>query len=207
MTKDETAIVQGGGKSQAIRRQIEEIKDEISRAGADPDARQIALRRLANLCGGTATIRVGSAEKKLHAERALLAARTAVEGGVVPGGGIALFNTIAALNELDTDGEDEALGVTMVREALQAPLRTIVGNAGQDVEAVKAAIAGPSRPKRGLLGALFGTRPSKHLGYDVLTGQSVDVVRVGIIDPAQVVRSALENAASAAITILGQLHT
>ena len=207
VTKDHTTIVEGGGKSEAIRRQIEEIKDEIERAGADPDARKIAQQRLANLCGGIATIRVGSAEKKLHVEKALSAARTAVEAGIVPGGGIALFNTIPALNDLETESKDEALGVTMVREALQAPLRTIVRNAGQDVEAVKAAIAGTSRPRRGLLAALFGTRQSKHLGYDVLTGQTVDVVRVGIIDPAQVVRSALENAASAAITILGQLHT
>jgi chaperonin GroEL (HSP60 family) len=144
--------------------------------------------------------------KKRSVEKAISVVKLAVEEGVVPGGGIALFNTLSALEKITSKSEDESLGIRIVLQALEAPLRTIVSNTDHDFDMVITSISG--RPKKpGYLGALFEKGRDEHIGFDVLKGQPVDMFRTGIIDPVQVVINALENATSVAMMVFARMGT
>ena len=195
-TKDDTTIVGGKGDTGAIKGRIEQIRVEIDNTTSDYD-REKLQERLAKLSGGVAIIRVGAAtetelkEKKHRVEDALSATRAAVEEGIVPGGGVALINAISALDDLEMDSTDAQIGVKVVRNSLEIPMRKIAENAGKDgsviVENVRQAQA---------------KAKSNLIGYDVLTEEYGDMVKGGVIDPAKVTRGALENAASIAAMIL-----
>jgi chaperonin GroEL len=195
-TKEDTTIIEGQGDPSSIKGRIEEIKVEIERSTSDYD-REKLQERLAKLSGGVAVIRVGAAtetelkEKKHRVEDALSATRAAVEEGIVPGGGVALINVMEMIKELKLDGEDENIGINIVRKALETPMKGIAENAGQD----GAVIAQEVRRKQ-------TEQKNKNIGYDVLTSDFVDMVKSGIIDPAKVTKGALENAASIAAMIL-----
>ncbi|MBN2004450.1 MAG: chaperonin GroEL [Anaerolineae bacterium] len=195
-TKDDTTIVSGQGDEVAIRARIEQIKVEIERSTSDYDKEKLQ-ERLAKLAGGVAIIRVGAAtetelkEKKHRVEDALSATRAAVEEGIVPGGGVALINAAAVLNDYKMAYSDEQTGVTILRYALQMPVRRIAENAGQD----GAVILSEVRRKHTETG-------NDHIGYDVITGDYVDMLEAGIIDPAKVTKGALLNAASVAGMVL-----
>jgi chaperonin GroEL len=195
-TKEDTTIVEGQGEASSIKGRIEEIKVEIDRSTSDYD-REKLQERLAKLSGGVAVIRVGAAtetelkEKKHRVEDALSATRAAVEEGIVPGGGVALINAMEAIKDLKLEGEDENIGINIVRKALETPMKGISENAGQD----GAVIAQEVRRKQ-------AEDKNKNVGYDVLEGEFVDMVKAGIIDPAKVTKGALENAASIAAMIL-----
>ena len=195
-TKDDTTLVGGKGDSSAIKGRIEQIRVEIENSTSDYD-REKLQERLAKLSGGVAIIRVGAAtetelkEKKHRVEDALSATRAAVEEGIVPGGGVALINAMSSLDGLEMESADAQIGVKIVRNALEIPLRKIAANAGKDgsvvLENVRQAQVKDS---------------NKQIGYDVLTEQYGDMVEGGVIDPAKVTRGALENAASIAAMIL-----
>jgi chaperonin GroEL len=195
-TKDETTIVGGRGQDAAITARIEQIKIEIDRSTSDYDKEKLQ-ERLAKLAGGVAIIRVGAAtetelkDKKHRVEDALSATRAAVEEGIVPGGGVALINAISALDGFEMPYPDEQTGVTVLRRALEMPVRKISANAGQD----GAVILSEVRRKQAEKG-------NTHIGYDVITGEYLDMLEVGIIDPAKVTRGALLNAASVAAMVL-----
>ena len=195
-TKDDTTIIQGKGDERQIKGRIEQIKAEIEKTTSDYD-REKLQERLAKLAGGVAIIRVGAAtevelkEKKHRVEDALSATRAAIEEGIVPGGGVALINAIPALDNVQTDYPDEATGVSIVRRALEEPMRGIVENAGLDGSVVVQEVR-----------RLQKERDNKNIGYDVLANEYRDMVEAGIIDPAKVTRSAVENAASIAAMIL-----
>src|SRR5258706_3834685 len=195
-TKDDTTIVDGAGDEKAIKIRVAEIKVEIDNSTSDYD-REKLQERLAKLSGGVAVIRVGAAtevelkEKKHRVEDALSATRAAVEEGIVPGGGVALMNAIHALDKVRMDGEDETIGVTILRRALEQPMRRIAANAGQDGAVIIENVRRRSKDEK-----------NKNIGYDVLTGEYVDMIKKGIIDPAKVTRGALQNAASIASMIL-----
>ncbi len=197
VTKDDTTIVGGKGDEAAIKGRIEQIRAEIERATSDYD-REKLQERLAKLAGGVAIIRVGAAtevelkEKKHRVEDALSATRAAVEEGIVPGGGVTLINAAKALDDLEKELEGDILtGVKIVRRALEEPMRQLAENAGYDgavvVEEVRRRQKETNNP---------------NLGFDVLKEDYVDMVKAGIIDPAKVTRSAVENAASIAAMIL-----
>ncbi len=195
--KDNTTIVDGKGDTGAIKGRIEQIRAEIENTTSDYD-REKLQERLAKLSGGVAIIRVGAAtetelkEKKHRVEDALSATRAAVEEGIVPGGGVALVNAIAALENFKMEQDDEQIGVNIVRHALTMPMRRIIENAGQDGSVVLANV----RQKQEEEG-------NKHLGYNVLTESYGDMIKLGVTDPpAKVTRGALENAASIAAMIL-----
>jgi chaperonin GroEL len=194
--KNDTTIVEGAGDSNQIKGRIEEIRVEIENSTSDYDKEKLQ-ERLAKLSGGVAVIGVGAAtevelkEKKHRVEDALSATRAAVEEGIVPGGGVALVNAMKVLDGLKLDYEDEMTGIKIVRHALQMPMRGIVGNAGLDGAVVQQQVYGEQKKRKNL-----------HIGYDVMTGQFVDMMTAGIIDPAKVTRGALENAASIAGMIL-----
>jgi chaperonin GroEL (HSP60 family) len=144
--------------------------------------------------------------KKRSVEKAISVVKLAVEEGVVPGGGIALFNTLSALEKITSKSEDESLGIRIVLQALEAPLRTIVSNADHDFDMVIASISGgPKKPD--FLRALFEKGRDERMGFDVLKGQPVDMFRTGIIDPVQVVINALENATSVAMMVFARMGT
>jgi len=195
-TKDDTTIVGGKGDPKGIKGRIEQIRVEIENSTSDYD-REKLQERLAKLSGGVAIIRVGAAtetelkEKKHRVEDALSATRAAVEEGIVPGGGVALLNAVKSLDDLKMDSADAQIGVKIVRNSLEIPMRKIAENAGMDgsvvVENVRQAQA---------------KADSKLIGYDVLTEEYGDMVKGGVIDPAKVTRGALENAASIAAMIL-----
>ena len=195
-TKDDTTIIGGKGDGGAIKGRIEQIRVEIENSTSDYD-REKLQERLAKLSGGVAIIRVGAAtetelkEKKHRVEDALSATRAAVEEGIVPGGGVALINAIKALDDVKMDSSDAQIGVNIVRNSLEIPMRKIAENAGKDgsvvVENVRQAQA---------------KEKNNRIGYDVLTEEYVDMVKGGVIDPAKVTRGALENAASIAAMIL-----
>ncbi len=194
--KNETTIVDGAGDEKAIKGRIEEIRVEIDNSTSDYD-REKLQERLAKLSGGVAVIGVGAAtevelkEKKHRVEDALSATRAAVEEGIVPGGGVALINAVSALDNLKLDYDDENTGVSIVRRALQMPLRGIVGNAGLDGGVVQQEVLRRQAEQK-----------NTNIGFDVMTGQYVDMIEAGIIDPAKVTRGALSNAASIAGMIL-----
>jgi chaperonin GroEL len=190
VTKDDTTVVEGAGSPDAIKGRIEQIKNEIEKSTSDWDKEKLQ-ERLAKLAGGVAVIKVGAAtetelkEKKHRMEDAVSATRAAVEEGIVPGGGTVLINAIPALDSLKLEG-DMATGAAIVRRALEEPLRQIATNAGSEgsvvVEKVK------SLPKG--------------QGFNAATGEYVDMVAKGIIDPTKVTRSAVQNAASIAALLL-----
>ncbi len=175
---------------------MDEIRVEIDNSTSDYD-REKLQERLAKLSGGVAVIGVGAAtetelkEKKHRVEDALSATRAAVEEGIVPGGGVALINAMSALDGLKLDCDDENTGVQIVRRALEAPMRKIVSNAGLDGGVIQQQVINEQKAKK-----------NTNIGYDVMSGQFVDMIKAGIIDPAKVTRGALENAASIAGMIL-----
>jgi chaperonin GroEL len=191
VTKDDSTIVEGKGTQQAIQGRIAQIKRQIEETDSDYD-REKLQERLAKLSGGVAVVQVGAAtetelkEKKQRIEDALSATRAAVEEGIVPGGGVALLNALPGLDDSKVTDHDEKVGFQIVRRALEEPLRIIASNAGAEgsliVERVKALPKGQ--------------------GYNAATGEYTDMVKAGIVDPAKVTRSALENAASIASMLL-----
>jgi chaperonin GroEL len=193
---DNTTIIEGAGESKAIQGRIEQIRREMGTTSSDYDNEKLQ-ERLAKLSGGVAIIRVGAAtetelkEKKHRVEDALSATRAAIEEGIVPGGEIVFINAMASLDKVKMDGEDEAIGVNIVRKALEAPIRRLAQNAGQDGAVI---IENVRR--------LAKEQGNKHLGYNVITGEYGDMLKAGVIDPLKVVRGALENAASIAAMIL-----
>jgi chaperonin GroEL len=195
-TKDDTTIVGGKGDQKKIKGRIEEIKVEIDKSTSDYDKEKLQ-ERLAKLSGGVAVIRVGAAtetelkEKKHRVEDALSAARAAVEEGIVAGGEISLINAASALDKIKMDSEDAQVGVNIVRKALEAPIRRLASNAGEDGSVVIDAVRRKSAEGK-----------NKHIGFNVLTNEYTDMIKAGIIDPVKVVRGALENAASIAAMIL-----
>ncbi|MCU0521191.1 MAG: chaperonin GroEL [Anaerolineae bacterium] len=195
-TKDDTTIVGGHGDDRLIQGRIEQIKSETERSTSDYD-REKLQERLAKLAGGVAIIRVGAAtetelkEKKHRVEDALSATRAAVEEGIVPGGGVALVNAVAALDGLEMTYPDEQTGVTILRKALLAPVRRISENAGEDGAVILANVRRSQAEHNNL-----------HMGFDVMTGEYVDMLEAGIIDPAKVTKGALLNAASVAAMVL-----
>ena len=190
--KDNTTIIEGAGKKNQIKARVEQIRTQIEKTTSDYD-REKLQERLAKLTGGVAVINVGAAtetemkERKDLTDDALHAARAANEGGYVPGGGVALLRSIAAVEAGRAKARgDEKLGFDVVAAALEAPARQIVENAGGGGDVVVEAI----KANKG------------HYGYDATTGQYVDMVKAGIIDPAPVTRAALQNAASVAALML-----
>ncbi len=188
--KDNSTIVGGSGKSDAIKARINEIKVQIEKTSSDYD-REKLQERLAKLSGGVAVINVGAAtevemkEKKARVEDALHATRAAVEEGIIPGGGVALLRSVSALDKIKVD-EEEAVGVDIMRRALDAPIRQICENAGVEPSIVAQAV----REGKG------------DYGYDARTDEYVNMFKAGIIDPTKVARVAVENASSIAGMIL-----
>jgi chaperonin GroEL len=189
--KENTTIVEGGGKNSDIQGRVNQIRRQIEETTSDYD-REKLQERLAKLAGGVAVINVGAAtetemkEKKMRVEDALHATRAAVEEGIVAGGGVALLRCVGAIEAVKPSNEDEAIGIGIVKRAVESPLRCLAQNAGVEgsviVEAVKKA--------------------KGNEGYNVATGQYEDLVKAGIVDPKKVTRSALQNAASIAGLLL-----
>ena len=195
-TKDDTTIIEGQGSEVEIRGRVEQIRAQIETTTSDYD-REKLQERLAKLSGGVAIIRVGAAtevelkEKKHRVEDALSATRAAVEEGIVPGGGVALVNAISALNGVELQYADERTGLSILRTALEKPMKGIVGNAGMDGAVVIAEIRRRQAETNDVA-----------IAYDVMGDRYVDMFEAGIIDPAKVTRSAVENATSIAAMIL-----
>jgi len=195
-TKDETTVIGGKGSDADIKARMEQIKVEIEKSTSDYD-REKLQERLAKLAGGVAVIRVGAAtetelkEKKHRVEDALSATRAAVEEGIVPGGGVALINAISALDGVEMGFADEQTGVTILRKALEMPLRKLAENAGEDGAVVLDAVRRMQKNEE-----------NDRIGFDVLEGDFADMVERGIIDPAKVTKGALQNAASIAAMVL-----
>jgi len=194
ITKDETTIVGGKGKKEDIEARINAIKKELETTDSEY-AKEKLQERLAKLAGGVAVIRVGAAtetelkEKKHRFEDALSATRAAVEEGIVPGGGVTLLRAISAVDELLKSLEgDEATGAKIVRRALEEPARLIAENAGYEGSVIVQRILSETKNPR--------------FGFDAATGEFTDMVEAGIVDPAKVARSALQNAASIGALIL-----
>ncbi|MDV2603687.1 chaperonin GroEL [Pediococcus acidilactici] len=190
VTKDDTTIVEGSGSQEKIAERVAMIKQQISETTSDFDKEKLQ-ERLAKLAGGVAVIRVGAAtetelkEKKYRIEDALNATRAAVEEGFVPGGGTALVNVIASLEDLDAEG-DELTGINIVRRALEEPVRQIAENAGEEGSVIVTKL---KTQKDGV-------------GYNAATDEWVDMIEAGIVDPTKVTRSALQNAASVSALLL-----
>ncbi len=195
-TKDDTVIIGGAGDEQSIKARIEEIRVAIENSTSDYDREKLQERQ-AKLAGGVAVIKVGAAtevelkEKKHRVEDALRAARASVEEGILPGGGVALVNVLSVLDDVKMDNADAQTGVAVVRQALEAPIRKIAANAGQDGAVIIDAVRRMQVEKK-----------NTNIGYNVMTGEFVDMIKEGILDPAKVTRGALENAASIAAMIL-----
>src|SRR5579859_3996297 len=195
-SKDDTTVIEGKGNAKAIKGRIDEIRVEIDKSTSDYDKEKLQ-ERLAKLSGGVAVIRVGAAtetelkEKKHRVEDALSATRAAIEEGIVPGGEIVYINAITALDKIHMDGDDETIGVSIVRRALEAPIRKLAQNAGQDGAVIIETVRRMAKEQK-----------NKNIGYNVLTGEYVDMIKAGVIDPVKVTRGALENAASIAAMIL-----
>jgi chaperonin GroEL len=190
-TKDDTTIIEGHGTQEAIQGRISQIKVQIDETTSDYD-REKLQERLAKLSGGVAVIKVGAAtevelkEKKARVEDALHATRAAVEEGIIPGGGVTLLRAAKATDNLQLEG-DAKVGAELVRRALEEPVRQLVRNAGLEGSVVVERLSREERP---------------NWGFDVMSEEYCDLVAKGIIDPAKVTRSALENAASVAGMIL-----
>lgn len=189
--KDNTTIVEGIGETDAIKARVSQIKKLIEDTTSDYD-REKLQERLAKLAGGVAVIKVGAAtevemkEKKARVEDALHATRAAVEEGIVPGGGVALIRARKAVAALSADNIDQEAGIKLVLRAIEAPLRTIVSNAGEEASVVVNAVA----------------EGEGNYGYNASTGEYGDLVAQGVLDPTKVTRTALQNAASVASLLL-----
>jgi len=189
--KENTTIVEGGGKSSEIQGRVNQIRRQIEETTSDYD-REKLQERLAKLAGGVAIIHVGAAtetemkEKKARVEDALHATRAAVEEGIVAGGGVALIRCLPAIDALKLEEADEQIGVEIVKRAIEAPLRMLASNAG-----VEGSLIVQEVKKR-----------KSNDGYNVATGQYEDLVKAGVVDPKKVTRSALQNAASIAGLLL-----
>jgi len=183
--KDNTTIVEGAGDSKAIEGRVKQLRTQIEETTSDYD-REKLQERLAKLAGGVAVIKVGAAtetemkEKKARVEDALHATRAAVEEGIVPGGGVALVRASKALDSLKGEG-DEQIGINIIRRACQEPLRQIIGNAGYEGAIVVEKVT---------------TSDNRNFGFNAATEEYQDLVEAGVIDPAKVTRTALQNAAS-----------
>ncbi|MBI4303890.1 MAG: chaperonin GroEL [Chloroflexi bacterium] len=190
INKDNTTVVEGHGSDDAIKARIKQIKAQIEETTSDFDREKLQERQ-AKLAGGVAVIKVGAAtevelkERKHRVEDALSATRAAVEEGILPGGGVALLNSLPVIDKLDVSG-DESTGADIVRKAVEEPIRYIAINAGKDGSVVVDAVK---------------KSPAGH-GYDAVADDFGDMVKKGIIDPTKVVRSALQNAASVAAMVL-----
>jgi chaperonin GroEL len=186
--KETTTIVSGGGKKKDIEGRVQQIKAQIEETTSDYD-REKLQERLAKLAGGVAVIRVGGAteievkEKKDRVDDALNATRAAVEEGVLPGGGVALLRAIASVAKLKTQNDDQKTGIEIVRRALVTPAKQIIDNAGDDAPVI--------------VGKLL-ENASYSYGYNAQTGEYGDMMKMGIIDPTKVVRTAIQDAASVA---------
>lgn len=189
--KEHTTIVDGAGSKEQIEKRIKQIKNELSITESDFDKEKLQ-ERLAKLSGGVAVIKVGAPteveqkEKQHRVDDAVRAAKAALEEGIVPGGGIAFLKVQDSLNEVSVANEDEKIGVEIVRRALESPIRKIAENAGQD-----GAVILKEAKQRG-----------NNEGFNALTGEFVDMIKSGIVDPTKVTRSALENAASVSSMLL-----
>ncbi|CUI31328.1 molecular chaperone GroEL [Achromobacter xylosoxidans] len=189
--KEDTIIIDGAGKQEAIDARVKTLRKQIEDATSDYD-REKLQERVAKLAGGVAVIKVGAAtevemkEKKDRVDDALHATRAAVEEGIVPGGGVALLRARAAIQDLKGANADQDAGIRIVRRALEAPLRAIVANAGEEPSVVVAKVADAK---------------GNH-GYNAATGEYGDLVEIGVVDPTKVTRTALQNAASIAGLIL-----
>jgi len=185
LDKDNTTIVEGAGKAATIDGRVKQLRTQIDETTSDYD-REKLQERLAKLVGGVAVIKVGAAtetemkEKKARVEDAMHATRAAVEEGIVPGGGVALVRAIPALDKLKLE-DDEKIGVNIVKRALEEPLRTIASNAGFE----GAIVIGKVRDSK-----------DPNYGFNAATEEYGDMIAAGILDPAKVTRSALQNAAS-----------
>ncbi|WP_024275197.1 chaperonin GroEL [Hyphomicrobium sp. 802] len=190
--KDNTTIVDGAGSKSEIDARVKQIKQQIEETTSDYD-REKLQERLAKLAGGVAVIKVGGAtevevkERKDRVDDALHATRAAVEEGVLPGGGVALLRAIKTLDTLTVDNEDQRVGVNIVRRALQAPVRQIAANAGEDGSVIAGKIVDNS---------------TYAWGYDAQAGEYGDLLAKGVIDPTKVVRTALQDAASVASLLI-----
>jgi chaperonin GroEL len=189
--KDNTTIVEGAGKQAGIEGRVKQIRTQIDETTSDYD-REKLQERLAKLVGGVAVIKVGAAtetemkEKKARVEDAMHATRAAVEEGIVPGGGVAFIRAVPALEKLKLD-EDEQIGVNIVKRALEEPLRMIASNAGQEGAVV--------------LGKVKEAKDA-NFGFNAATDEYTDMISAGILDPAKVTRTALQNAASISALML-----
>ncbi|MGA9999222.1 MAG: chaperonin GroEL, partial [Candidatus Acidiferrales bacterium] len=189
--KDNTTIIAGAGKASEIQGRIKQLRAQIEEASSDYDKEKLQ-ERLAKLVGGVAVIKVGAAtetelkEKKARVEDAMHATRAAVEEGIVPGGGIALLRCLPALEKLKVH-DDEAIGVNIVKRALEEPTRQIAQNAGHE----GAVVVGRIRESK-----------DDNFGFNAESGEYTDLVKAGVIDPAKVTRLALQNAASIAALML-----
>jgi len=187
LTKDNTTVVDGAGKSDDIEARVGQIRTQIEETSSDYD-REKLQERVAKLAGGVAVIKVGAAtevemkEKKARVEDALHSTRAAVEEGIVPGGGVALIRALAAVEGLTGDNEDQNVGINLCRRAMEAPMRQIVENAGDEASVVVDKV-------KDLSGAE---------GYNAASGEYGDMIEFGIPDPAKVTRTALQAAASVA---------
>ncbi|AEJ14865.1 chaperonin GroEL [Pseudomonas plecoglossicida] len=185
LSKENTTIIDGAGADTEIEARVKQIRAQIEETSSDYD-REKLQERLAKLAGGVAVIKVGAGtevemkEKKARVEDALHATRAAVEEGVVPGGGVALVRSLAAIANLKGDNEDQNVGIALLRRAVEAPLRQITANAGDEPSVVA------DKVKQG----------SGNFGYNAATGEYGDMIEMGILDPAKVTRSALQAAAS-----------
>ena len=190
VTKDETTIVEGHGDPQAIKDRVAQIKAQIAETTSDFDKEKLQ-ERLAKMSGGVAVIEVGAAtevelkDKKYRLEDALNATRAAVEEGIVAGGGTTLIDILPALDEFDEDG-DVQTGINLVKRAIEAPLRQIAENAGLEGSVIVAKVKASE----------------DGVGFNALKEEYVDMVKAGIVDPAKVTRTALQNAASIAALVL-----
>jgi chaperonin GroEL len=189
--KENTTIIDGAGKASDIKARIESIRQQAEEATSDYDKEKLQ-ERVAKLSGGVAVIKVGAAteiemkEKKARVEDALHATRAAVEEGVVPGGGVALIRAQKGLEKLEGANEDQQVGITILKRAIEEPLRQIVDNAGEDPAVIL------NRVKEG----------KGSFGYNAATGEFGDMLDAGILDPTKVTRLALQNAASVAGLLL-----
>ncbi len=191
VSKENTVIVDGAGNAAQISERVQQIRAQIEESTSEYDKEKLQ-ERVAKLAGGVAVIKIGAAtevemkEKKDRVDDALHATRAAVEEGVVAGGGVALVRAAAALDGVKGANDDQNVGISILRRAIEAPLRQIVSNAGDEPSVVINAV------KNG----------QGNFGYNAATGEYGDMLEMGILDPAKVTRSALEHAASVAALML-----
>jgi chaperonin GroEL len=189
--KDNTIIVDGAGEGDQIKARANQIKQQADASTSDYD-REKLQERLAKLSGGVAVLQIGAAtepemkEKKARVEDALHATRAAIEEGIIPGGGVAFIRALSALDKIETDNEDQAIGIQIIRRAVEEPLRQIAINSGLEGSIVV------QRVKEG----------KGNFGFNAQTEEYGDMIDMGVIDPTKVARTALENAASVAGLLL-----